>query len=196
MSQTIFTDGLGYEGKITLTLKSNNRVIQSKTYKNNGTAQLFKFLGYCLIDSYEEASGLLPTKIMLLYNSANGEDYRGEVNPRSIEPRSEFRGLAQIPSIISDSIEEQVKVVYSFEVPKSAIGGAFNQIALYGAGMTKTDVTEFSAFYYLVDAYGTIEALDPSTWSPTTVLLIEWELSISNKNIDNNNKSIPSTSTI
>jgi hypothetical protein len=196
MSQTIFTDGLGYEGKITLTLKNNNRVLQSKTYKNNGRAQLFKFLGYCLIDSYEEARSLLPTKIMLLYNSANGRDYRSDVDPLDVKSQSEFRGLAQIPTIISDSIENQVKVVYSFEVPKSAIGGAFNQVALYGAGMTKNDINEFSAFYYLIDDYGVIEALDLSDWSPTTVLLIEWELTLSNKNTDNNNKTIPSTSTI
>jgi hypothetical protein len=197
MLQTTFTGGLGYEGKIKLTLKSNNRVLQTKTYKNSGTNHLFKFLGYCLIDSYTEAESLLPTKIMLLYNTAEGANYRSsQINPQNVDPRSEYRGLAQTPSITSDSTEEQVKVVYSFEVPRSALSEPFNQVALYGAGKTKNDYTEFSAYYYLTDAYGIITKLDPKEWSPTTVLLIEWELTLSNKNIDANNKPVPSTSTI
>ncbi len=185
MSQNIFTDGLGYEGKITLTLKSNNRVLQTNTYKNNGMAPLFKFLGYCLIDSYEEAKSLLPTKIMLLYNSdAEGKDFRAieQTVLTNVQTRSDYRGLTQIPSIVSSSTEEQVRVVYSFEVPKSAIGKPFNQVALYGAGKTKDDYDEYSAYYFLVDAYGIVTALDPASWSATTVLLIEWELTISNKN--------------
>ncbi len=44
MSQTTFTDGLGYEGKVTLTLKSNDRVLSTKTYKNNGNKSLKYFL--------------------------------------------------------------------------------------------------------------------------------------------------------
>lgn len=191
MSQTIYTDGLGYEGKVTLTLKSNNRVIQTKTYTNAGTAQLFKFLGYCLLGAYEEARGLLPTKIMLLRNSSNGINYTSaSVNPRAVEPRSEFRGRSQIPLIVSDSIEKQVKVIYSFEVPKSAIGGKFNQIALYGADVPKDEEENFSAFYFLVDDYGAIAELDPSLWSDTTVLLIDWELNISNKNIEASTNTI------
>lgn len=199
MSQTILTDGLGYEGKVTLTLKSNNRVLQSKTYKNSGTAQLFKFLGYCLTGAYEEARWLLPTKIMLLLNysqgAKEGADYLSDrVKPNEVNAQSEFRGLAQIPSIISAS--DGSKVIYSFEVPKSAIAGKFNQVALYGAEVAKSELDKFSAFYFLVDDYGAITELDPDSWSATSVLLIEWELSISNKNIDADNNIIPSTSTI
>lgn len=182
MSQTIFTDGLGYEGKVTLTLKSNNRVLQSKIYKNQGTNQLFKFLGYCLIDSYEEAKRLLPNKIMLLYNNDKEAD-PAKVSPTAVEPRSVFRGLTQAPMIISDNVTKSVSVTYSFEVPKAAISDKFNQIALYGAGMTDNDIYDFSAYYYLTNDFGILEVVDPSQWSPTTVLLIEWELSISNKNI-------------
>ena len=171
MSQSIFTEGIGYEGKVTLTLKSNNRVLESKTYKNSGTAHLFKFLGHCLIGSYDEtAKTLLPTKIALLYNAGNG--IATEVDDRSL-----FIGLAQTPTIISENNE--VRVTYSFEVPKSAIEGNFNQIALYGAGITSK--AEFSAYYYLTDDYGNLAEQTVGDWSSTTILLIEWELSLSNK---------------
>ena len=106
MSYNTITDSLGYEGKVKLTLRSNNRVLQSKTYKNSGTNQLFKFLGYCLIDAYEEAKQLLPNKIMLLYNTSGKGP--GAASPYEIEPQSDFRGLAQAPSIISDSTTKQV----------------------------------------------------------------------------------------
>ncbi len=180
MSQNAFTDGLGYEGKVTLTLKSNNRVLSSKTYKNSGTAQLFKFLGYCLIDSYEEAKKLLPSKILLLYNSTSPYPE----NARNVDARTTWQGLAQTPTIISDSGSSQVKVIYSFEISKAAIAGPFNQVALYGAGATDDEVSNFSAYYYLVDDDNNFDLQDVTNWSATTILLIEWELTISNKNIE------------
>jgi hypothetical protein len=186
MSQNVFTEGLGYEGKITLTLKSNGRVLKTKTYKNAGTAQLFKFLGYCLMGSYEDVKNLLPNKLMLLYNASAAQNGPSIATARNVERRSAFSGLAQTPIIISE--DEAVKVTYSFEVPRaSTYGGAFNQVALYGAGMTESDFQEFSAFYFLVDDYGDIEALNPGDWSATAVLLIEWELSLSNKTKPNTN---------
>ena len=181
MSQTIFTDGLGYEGKVTLTLKSNNRILESKTYKNSGTAQLFKFLGYCLIGEYEEAKDLWPNKILLLHNTS---DSPTGASAKAVEQQAGWQPLAQTPTIVSDSATEQVKVVYSFEVPRNKIWGNFNQVALYGVGTN--DITEFSAYYYLVDGRGDWAEVDLSSWSATTVLLVEWELAISNKNTETN----------
>jgi hypothetical protein len=181
MSQTNLKGGLGYEGKVTLTLKSKDRVLKTKTYKNKGTAQLFKFLGYCLIDSYEEAKKLLPSKIMLLYNIEEQTD-----KPTAVMAKSTFRSYAQTPTIVSSSFGEGsdgwVKVTYSFEVPRVAIEGTFNQIALYGAGITENDITEFSAYHYLKDDFGVFDPQDPETdnWSATTVLLVEWELTLTN----------------
>lgn len=185
MSQNIFTDGLGYEGKVTLTLKSNNRVLASKTYKNSGTAQLFKFLGLCLIDSFEEAKKLIPNKILLLNNTSAATPESAD--PTIVKQCSTWQTLAQLPTIVSESKTSQVKVVYSFEVPKAAIEGEFNQVALYGAGVE--DIRDFSAYYYLVSPSGTFEAYDAEDWSATTVLLIEWELSIANKNVETNNRA-------
>lgn len=186
MSQAIFTDGLGYEGKVTLTLRSNNRVITSKTYKNNGTTRLFKFLGECLRGNFgTDTQNLVPNKILLLYNKSGATPM--SAIPTEVEPRSLWQAIAQIPTIDSDSTASQVKVTYSFEVPKAAITGSFNQVALYGTGVTSID--EFSAYYYLVDDTGAFEYQDANTWSATTVLLIEWELSLSNKNIETNNRA-------
>lgn len=189
MPQTTFTSGLGYEGKITLTLKSNGRTLNTKTYKNKGTAELFKFLGYCLIGSYEEVKQLLPAQIMLLYNTTADEGVNG-ATPTAVEKRSSLRGLAQTPMISSDSSTEQVTVTYNFEVPRQTIfGGAFNQIALYGIGVSESDFQDFSAFFYLVDDFNDFESHDPDRddWSATTVLLVDWELSLSNKDNAANN---------
>jgi hypothetical protein len=186
MSHTAFEEGLGYEGKVTLTLKSNNRILKSKTYKNNGTAILFKFLGYCLINAFEDAKALLPSKILLLYNHGNNPI---DASPTDVEVRSDWRGWAHAPTIISDSASAQVKVVYSFEVPRAAIAdGPFNQVALYGSGEEENSasITEFSAYYYLTDDFGAFEPIYKSDWSASTVLLIEWELSLSNKNVETN----------
>ena len=184
MSHNIFEDGLGYEGKVTLTLKSNDRVLESRIYKNNGTAQLFKFLGYCLIGHYADVEHLLPTKIALLYNRS---ETLANAIPSNVEARSNFIGISQTPSIISTDSPAEVKVTYSFEVPRSSIAGDFNQIALYGSSNTNinSDIGNFSAYYYLTDSSRNVfEMQDISLWSTTTVLLVEWELSLSNKNIE------------
>ena len=179
MSKPIFSDGIGYEGKVTLTLKSNNRVLKSKIYKNNGTAQLFKFLGYCLIGSYEEAKQDLPYKLMLLKNRS---ELTGERNPTGVIACSTWQTLSKTPSIIQDSDTSVVRVLYSFEIPKASIAQDFNQVALYGVdAATETD---FSAYYYLTDDSGALEDELVSEWSATTVLLIEWELSLSNKQVE------------
>ena len=182
MSNNIFEDGLGYEGKVTLTLKSNDHILKSQTYKNSGTTQLFKFLGYCLIGHYSDVENLLPTKIALMYNSASTPT---SATPGDVIPRSNFIGIAQTPIVSSTDDSAEVKVIYSFEVPRSAIFDDFNQVALYGDGVTdpKNDIGNFSAYYYLTnDTRNEFDTQDISQWSATTVLLIDWELSLSNKN--------------
>jgi hypothetical protein len=181
MSHNIFENGLGYEGKVTLTLKSNNRVIKSQTYKNKGTAQLFKFLGYCLIGRYSEVENLLPTKIALLYNAAATPE---DADPGDVVAVSDFFGTTQTLVSSTDNPAE-VKVTHSFEISRAQIHGNFNQIALYGDGITKEDDSgNFSAYYYLTDSTrNKFDVQKISEWSSTTVLLIDWELSLSNKNI-------------
>ena len=177
MSQPIFKDGLGYEGKVKLTLKSNDCILDAQIYKNSGTSQLFSFLGHCLIGSYTEAvKKLLPAKVKLLFNKTNG------TTSTEVESRSLFIGLAQQPTIINKS--DEVLVTYSFEIPRSAIEDNFNQIALYGAGVTESEIEKFSAYYYLTDADGHVSSQNVSAWSSTTILLIEWELSLSNKSVE------------
>ena len=186
MSHNTFEDGLGYEGKVTLTLKSNNRVLKSQTYKNNGTANLFKFLGHCLIGHYSDVKDLLPTKVALLFNTASTP---ADAHLTNVEKRSGFTGWAQTPSIISTTDPAEVKVTYSFEVGRSTIYGDFNQVALYGDGCSDpvNDIGKCSAYYYLTDNTSNnfeTEAVDQ--WSDTTVLLIDWELRLSNTESENN----------
>jgi hypothetical protein len=193
MYNTTFEGGLGYEGKVTLTLKSNGRVLETRTYKNRGTSKLFEFLGYCLMDEFETVKGLLPTKIRLLYNTEVASSDTYSADPTSVAIRTAPQERIQAPTFINDSAKAQVKVIYNFEVPKEAIFGEgeqitqrqFNQIALYGAKIE--DPTEFSAFYFLVNEKGDSISYDAKDWSATTVLLIDWELILSNKNIETQN---------
>lgn len=175
MLYTTFNGGLGYEGKVTLTLKSNDRVLKSQIYKNSGTIELFKFLGNCLAGRFAEAEKILPNQILLLYNQSQEPI---PDNATNVIARSEPIGLAQVPIIIEE--EESIKVTYNFEVHYKDIEGDFNQIALYGN--TYSNAANFSAYHYLVNEWGEFEKQNVATWSATTVLLIEWELSISNKN--------------
>lgn len=182
MSNNIFEDGLNYEGKVTLTLKSDDHILSVKTFKNNGTALLFKFLGHCLIGHYKAVEDLLPTKIALLFNASG---MPASADPEAVSAVSSFIGIRQLPSVVSTSNPAEVKVTYNFEVPRSAVFDNFNQVALYGNGVedarNESDIKSFSAYYYLTDG----EAFDTqaiNNWSTTTVLLIDWELSISNKN--------------
>jgi hypothetical protein len=179
MSSAIFADGLGYEGKVTLTLKSGGRVLKSRTYKNNGTAQLFRFLGYCLIGACEdsEAKKLLPTKILLLANDSGDP---ATADPTSVTQQSDWQTYAQTPTI--SSTPSHVSVTYNFEIPRNAIFGSFNQVALYGVGINH--LADFSAYYFLTDALGAFEEQKALEWSATTVLLIDWELTLSNKNVE------------
>ena len=182
MSYATFEDGIGYEGKVTLTLKSDNHVIKSNTFKNNGTNQLFTFLGYCLMDDYEEARKLLPTKILLLYNGSSNPPTHAKAR-NELKIMSQPASYAQVPSIVTDA--EGVKVTYSFEVPKNLIEGNFNQIGLYGYRIDRAE--DFSAYYFLTDSNGGFAEENVSSWSATAVLLVEWELSISNKNVISSN---------
>lgn len=184
MSKPIFSDGIGYEGRVTLTLKSNNRVLKSETYKNNGTARLFQFLGLCLIDSYEEAKKYLPGKLLLLKNNSTGN----VLDAKSVSVCSTWQTLVKTPAIISDGETSQVKVIYSFEIPRAAVTARFNQVALYG--VNTNDIYDFSAYYYLTDALGQLKEESVEEWSATTILLIEWELSISNKNVSTREEQV------
>ena len=193
MSQPVFKDGLGYEGKVTLTLKSNNRVLKSQVYKNRGTARLFKFLGHCLINDYAGAKNYLPTKILLLHNSGSAPESKFAADSKVLNQRSSWQGLSQQPTLISESDTEQVRVIYSFEVPRTARTGTFNQVALYSAGVQDHEITHFSAYYFLEDGDGNFDNQNVNDWTATTVLLIEWELILSNKNSEANNSNNNST---
>lgn len=185
MSHNTLKGGIGYEGKVTLTLKNNNLVLMSRTYKNSGTAELFNFLGHCLRGDYEAADDLLPTQVMLLYN----KDYAttGTMSDK-VERASKPVGYSQVPS--KTDIDGVVKVTYNFEIPKTMIFEDFNQIALYSKNKNlnntnnTTDVPSFSAYYFLTGPTGEPEIQDISEWSATSVLLIDWELSISNQNTE------------
>jgi hypothetical protein len=185
VSQPIFTDGIGYEGKVTLTLKSKNHIIESKTYKNSGTIKLFQFLGNCLIGAYDQARPLRPMQIALLSNPAADLSTALEEPTTNIEMRTSFQPLAQLPRLISDDTSAQVSVIYSFELDSSSIESDFNQIALYSESADSPE--KFSAYYFLVDGNGNLSPMNPADWSATAVLLIDWELTLSNKNVVVNN---------
>jgi hypothetical protein len=121
-------------------------------------------------------------KIMLLKNEASSP---ATTAATSVIQGSTYKGLSQQPALIIDSTANQARVVYSFEIPKNAIIREFNQVALYptNAGDTDGDIQNFLAYYFLVDESGQNFATQSTdSWSASTILLIEWELIISNKN--------------
>lgn len=166
-------NNVAYEGTVHVRVVDNGHTCYSTTLKNRGTGKLFEFLSLCLLGLFTKAKPLVPTKLRLLYNSPTGER----------QACSSFVSLSKAPT--SDVEGDTAAAVLSFTVPYAYIYSAtengddkpFNQIALYSAA--ETDINEMCAYYDIT----AVEAasMNPASWSQTSLLIIDWELQLSNK---------------
>lgn len=176
MRNRILND-LSYSGKVKLSVQQDGQIIKTKELHNSGTSQLFSFFAYCLSGDFEEASLYRPAKVRLLKVNIN------EVTGEEIELLA-ASGLVYLRSkperVINKELDgETVKL--SFMIPRSMIETTdFNRIALYPQYVGDADLDSYSAFCDLsgTDDLGINVYTD---WSLSSVLLIDWELTISNK---------------
>ena len=151
---------VGYTGIVTISQYTNGKkFIISKTH-NNGNTPLFEFFADCLLGEFAKARTNLPEKICLIKASEAGMATEG----------SGFIYLRSNP-IKQPTANKECIVKYSFIVPREVLeAGTYEKIRLYRGSATTFD--DYSA--------EVLANLNPSDWSDSSVLVIDWELIISN----------------
>lgn len=158
-------NNLDYTGIVTLSQYKNQKKIPIATFHNAGSNTLFNFLSECLVGNYEAAEFLRPTKIMLL---------KIDTEENKITPASGFINLMTNPEkVVKTSNVAGSTVCYSFMVSRDILESAdFNSLGLYADGTTFNEVDNFAAFCDI--------ELNSSELSLSSLLVIDWELNISN----------------
>jgi hypothetical protein len=158
------SNALRYTGIVTISQYTGyHKTVLARTHNEGGKA-LFNYLADCLIGDFDIASVSRPTKIMLLNISAD--------NVISKASNSSFIYILSKPEKVYDEVEGIVR--YSFIIPQDILAGtSFNAIGLYTATATEADLADFAACCEVT--------IDRSTISLSSVLVIDWELHISNR---------------
>ncbi len=158
---------LEYTGMVTLSQYIGHKKIKIVERANAGGNPLFNFLADCLVGDFDTAKLCKPTKIMLLqYSELDGKP--------KYESRSGFTYLTSKPEKVYSSTTDSAGLVrYSFIISRDMLNGTeFNSIGLYTD--TTNEPAEFAAFCK-------VEDLPEDELSASSVLLVDWELSITNK---------------
>lgn len=186
MKKTISADvqqELGYAGKVTLNLKLDNQLIAKQTIHNTGRVPLFKFFASCLAADWNTASATFPSRIVL-FSAKNGEDDFDPSNWTDTEALTPTSGIMQstTPEIIANGVSNYCAVRYHFRIPTSLLGGGkatnIGKIGLYSKTATLNDPL---AYIFIEDSDK--EILSKAENSPNLVIVLDWELTISNQNV-------------
>ena len=158
-------NAVGYTGVVTLYQKINSKKHIIARVHNEGRVPLFNFLADCLAGDFDVAKADRPTKIMLLNENE-------EAGTRERAGSSSFIYLLTKPERVYSATEGIVR--YSFLIPPEAlIGAECNAIGLYNATASEADLDDYAA-HCVID-------LANKSFSLSSVLLIDWELHISNR---------------
>ena len=161
--KNIATNKLDYSGVVTLSTRIGSKKVQLKNVNNSGNSQLFDFLSDCLVGNFDTAKLTMPAMIKLL----NKNDEGGYTSA------SGFVYLRSMPEKIIDPKSNSCIVVYSFEIPYDQVikAGPFSHIGLYSANSRVSDIENYSAICEVNVAENSI----------SSVLLVDWKLTIENR---------------
>lgn len=155
-------NNLGYTGIVRLSQYTDGKKSVLAEVHNKGGKPLFNFLANCLVGDFDIASQDRPMKILLL-----NEDEKGNLTKTR---NTDFIYLLTKPEKVYSESEEGI-VKYSFIIPQEYFSRAdFNAIGLYTN--TATEAKDYAA-------YCGVKVSD-LTFSITSVLVLDWELHISN----------------
>jgi hypothetical protein len=161
----VITDTIGYTGVVTLSTRVRGKEVKLATIHNNGGWPLFDFLADCLVGNFDTAKIARPNRILLL----NIDDSNSITKAND----TGFIPLASVPEKVYNDAEGIVK--YRFTIPQDYfVGTNFNAVGLYTGTATDADVENYAAFCYIGDK------LSISDLKISSVLLLDWELHISN----------------
>lgn len=167
-------NGLEYTGIVTLSRYINGKKIKVTQIKNSGSDLLFSFLYSCLLGDFNHAKNNQPTQIRLLSFNENETETKTKYTSAS--------GLIYMRNAerFYDRIRSQYAVRFSFLIDKSMYDNSkgFNCVGLYPESATGTDAENFLAVASFPKEFNYGEFGDDST-----VLVLDWELSFSNKGV-------------
>jgi hypothetical protein len=160
---------LKYTGIVTLSQYiRNKKIILAKKY-NKGGNPLFTFLTDCLVGDFDVARLERPSQILLLKvteNDSGTEDIQKASN-------SGFIYLLSKPEKVYSTSSGIVR--YSFVIPSDVLADSdFNAIGLYTNSATESDFENYAALCKIDD-------MDKNNISISSMLVVDWELIISNK---------------
>ena len=175
--KNIIKNKLSYTGTVRLSQYIGQEKVTIAEIHNAGSNSLFNFLSDCLVGNFDVARAERPANIMLL--NTEFEDYKasdGTVTKIVKTVKSASNGYIGLLSAQEKIYEENAgKVRYSFMIPRDMIESTtFNSMGLYPSSVSRDDVESYSAICEL--------NIDKNTISPTSVLVVDWELTISNGN--------------
>lgn len=161
-------NNIGYTGIVTISQYVKSKKIVLAQSHNEGGVALFNYLASCLAGDFSVAEVTRPSKIMLL----NVDDTSGKARQITRARNAEFIPILAKPEQVYSAAEGIVR--YSFIIPQDALAGTnFNAVGLYTATATYADFEDYAAL--------SIINLDRSNLSLSSVLVLDWELHISNK---------------
>lgn len=183
--RNIITNNLTYAGIVTLSQRIGHKKVPVLQVHNNGNLPLFNFLTECLTGNFETAKLTRPTKIMIL-KQTTFKDSDTQSDRVTFERLSSFIYLLASPEKRYSSDTAGIsKVCFSFILPKDLLESidfenndenVTYKLGLYPANATLLDITEYSAICEL-----DLSSINSSTIGASSVLVVDWELSISNK---------------
>lgn len=188
------SQGIGYQGKISIKIMRRNKVVKTLHYHNKGLLQLFKFIGYALAGTPIE--NLRPCKIKLYtfqgnapqlssFNwkaSFNGES--GTIIPEDVSPFIIYDTTPIVKAVPENTLGQvdSCEVTYHFRIPFSLISSdKIYLVGLYGQNTYSSNNGECCAYFLYTNDNGTDwNPLDLSDITGNYSLIIDWTLTIMN----------------
>lgn len=166
------TNNLGYTGIVTISRYIGKKKTKITQVKNTGGQPLFEFFSACLTGDYQAAEVHRPVKIMLLKYTE--QSIAGDIKLTVERASDKFFHLVTKPEKIYKAAASTVK--YSFIIS----GDHLQNLEFNGIGLYTDEVSEDDDFNKYA-AFCKVDNLDNRVITPSTILVVDWELNILNK---------------
>lgn len=170
--KNIASNTFGYTGIVTLSQYIGQKKVKLAQIQNTGGQALFNFFSECLTGNWEVAKATKPTKILLLnYEEVPGAN--GDIQLSVRDAGVGFIWLTTNPEKVYNPSACTVR--YSFMISGDMLRTTeFNGIGLYTNAATEYDYNNYAAFCK-------VDKLSEMVITPSSVLVVDWELNILNK---------------
>lgn len=172
---------LSYQGKVSVKVMHGNKIISTKTFKNKGMPNLFKFISHALAGSFY--SEMRPCKIKLFYTQTAVEGDTPIFAPSDFKWDGDNSTSKQeiSPYVVYDATpivsynEESYETLFRFKIPFTWLFG--NEYNIVGLFNSKDEICA----YYLFTNNNEWDTQKLTEAAGNYSLIIEWTMSVSNK---------------